>query len=165
MHNKKNNTARYFLLITVLVLITGCGKNVGRGLSKQRIDELPNFIIFIIAGVRNKETIDDEAKQYMPHLFNDLAHEGTLYTDLKDTNYEFHLPQFYSILTGKKYSYLNHELQTPSLFQYIRKQHRLPRHKMWSIGNGYSEDCYLLTWKYSKATCPAQLIAKARHNQ
>lgn len=120
---------------------------------------IPNIIIITLNGVRNIESINDPTHQYIPNLWNKMFKEGTLYTDLIDENFEFHMPAVCAINTGviyPAYSFVDPNLKAPSIFQYIRKKYGLPASKLWAIGHWKYDECIYETDDYSEDTYPYQ---------
>jgi len=120
--------------------------------------ELPNVIMITFSGVRSIDSIDDVTHQYVPRLWNELRKEGTLYTNVIDLNYQFHMPVVSAILTGQVYSW-NNKLIVPSIFQYVRKQYKLPISKVWSFGDWMIDDAVYKTIGYGRKTFPCQVAS------
>lgn len=107
-------------------------------LSAQEPDELPNVIIVTFSGLGNEESLSDAHHQLIPDLYNDLFREGTLYTNLINLNYPFHMPVIKSINTGDTYERIEGKLKHCSIFQYIRGKYAWPPEKLWLIGEWYN---------------------------
>jgi len=97
--------------------------------------------------------MDDPSHQYIPHLWNEMLPEGVLYTNLLDSNYEFHLPTLNAINTGMTYQSFSGIIK-PTIFQYVRKKYKLPKTKLWMINAWVPKFCYLLTNEYPQGTEP-----------
>lgn len=117
---------------------------------------VPNVILVLLTGVRNSESISDPSHQYFPNLWNTMLKEGVLYTDLIDLNYEFHMPAFNAINSGKNY-HMNIKINAPSISQYIRKRYSMPARKLWTIGHWWHNDCVYKTEGYSQDTYPCEI--------
>ncbi|MFA5118697.1 MAG: hypothetical protein WC695_07560 [Candidatus Omnitrophota bacterium] len=100
----------------------------------------PNIVILTIMGANRADTIDDPQHQYMPHLFNEMAARGVLYTHCVDANVQFHIPSTQSINTGFSYGIFEPSKEPPSFFQYARKKFRWPATKAWVIGDTSVKD-------------------------
>jgi len=103
-------------------------------------DKLPNIVIITLLGVRNSESIEDPAHQYIPNLWNKMFKEGTLYTNLINLNLTFHMPPVQAINTGKDYP-VYWGISVPSIFQYVGEKYNMPASKLWSIGHFFSDNC------------------------
>ena len=119
--------------------------------------ELPNVIVVTLSGVRNIESIAEPHHQYMPHLWESMLKEGTLYNNLVNLNHEFHMPVVHAINTGITYTAYYSQLKKPSLFQYLIKQYNLAADQAWSVGHWYPTDCANKTEGYQEDTFPAML--------
>jgi len=124
------------------------------GQDKNPDKDLPNVIIMTFSGLRNSESIEDPSHQYIPHLWNEIFKEGTLYTNLVALNFQFHMPVVHAINTGLTYPVFTNSLRAPSIFQYVRKRYDLPQTKLWSLGTWYKSDYALATENYSQETYP-----------
>ena len=69
------SSAKIMVLFLVCVLVRGltCAWAVER--------KMPNIVIITFAGLRNSESIDEPAHQYIPHIWNQMLKEGTFYND------------------------------------------------------------------------------------
>ncbi len=119
--------------------------------------QLPNVIIITLNGVRNKESIEDPTHQYIPNLWNKMFKEGVLYTHLVDLNFQFHMPTVNAINTGRIYPCFYDKVNSPTIFQYIRKKYQLPAYKFWFIGNWFLEQDGYATARYPEDTYPLHL--------
>jgi len=118
--------------------------------------EIPRVIIVTLGGVRNSESLGDPAHQYMSKMWGEMLKEGVLYTKLVDLNFEFHMPSVNAIITGKNYAALM-PIETPTLFQYVRKKYHLPQNRIWSIGQWDYNACVFKTPGYDEQTYPSQI--------
>jgi len=116
---------------------------------------IPNVIIIILSGVRNSESITDPDHQYIPNLWNNMRKEGALYTNLVCLGAEFHV-QAAAINTGRSWSAFC-RIDTPTIFQYIRKKYTLPLHSLWSIGQLWGPLCHYNSSGYGDDTYPSEL--------
>jgi hypothetical protein len=103
--------------------------------------ETENVIILVIDGVRNEEAFDDPTHQYIPHIWNDLRPDGTIYTDMYITNRTATTQGHFSITTGTRSIVPltfgtrsnNSREHRPSFFEVYRKTFDLPRSETWII--------------------------------
>jgi len=120
--------------------------------------DIPNIILVTLNGVRKSESIEDPTHQYIPHIWNDMKREGVLYTNILDMNKEFHAPSVSAMITGENYEFFANGVNVPSIIQYIRKKHNLPRTKLWTIGNwSYNDRVCEIDPDYTKDTYPCQI--------
>ncbi|MFA6217626.1 MAG: hypothetical protein WDL87_08280 [Candidatus Omnitrophota bacterium] len=122
--------------------------------------DIPNIIVITISGVRNRDTIDSPQHEYIPKLWNELLPEGTLYTNLVNTNYGFHMPIVNAVNTGYSYHYFDWDsaLKAPTIAQYVRKKYNLAENKAWVVGVFSMANCGLITHELGEDTFPASLI-------
>ena len=118
----------------IVILLVAMLPFWGSPMLVQAEDTLPNVIIITMSGVRNSETIADPSGQYIRNLRQKMFPEGALYTNLVNTNYEFHMPSVQAINTGHSH-YAWGQLCGPAIFQLLREQHGIPQEKMWSFGH------------------------------
>ncbi|MEI6631311.1 MAG: sulfatase-like hydrolase/transferase [bacterium] len=146
---------RYICLAAAVILCV-CALSGSVFCQDASADKTPNIVIMTMLGVRNCDSIADPTHQYIPNLWHTLFKEGTLYTELVNSNNEFHFPPIYAIFTGVNYPFYGGPLRHPSIFQYVRKRYNLPQSKVWSIGNWYNKDYALETDAYPEKTFPCK---------
>lgn len=124
----------------------------------QKPDEknVPNVILIVLSGVRNSESIDDPTHQYIPYLYDEIFKEGTLYRNVLENDFEYHMPAIYAMLTGKHYNHYP-GLIGPTLFQYARKRYGLSSEKAVSIGQWEDGDSVYVNDKFGVDTYPSQV--------
>ncbi len=102
----------------------------------------PNVIVIRFGGgVRRRETIDPD-HTYSPYLRHVLARRGTLFTNMRIASQEgivtSHAQGTLYILTGRYDRYVDvearifserYEPKAPTIFEYLRKVYRVPRHQ------------------------------------
>jgi len=147
-----------FKIIFIIFIVFSLFFKENLSLYAKKISDkkIPNIIIIMLNGVRNIESIEDPTHQYIPNLWNKMRREGVLYTNLVNLNSEFHVPAADAVITGKNYPFYR-RINTPSIFQYIRKKYALPANRLWSIGNWYYNDRVYEADDYSKDTYPSQM--------
>lgn len=108
----------------------------------------PNVILVRYGGgVRRRETIDPD-HTYSPYFIHELAKQGTLYSNMEISNLDgvetSHGQGTLYMLTGKYNAYTKptkklfeerFESQVPTLFEYLRKQFRVPAHQALIVNN------------------------------
>jgi predicted AlkP superfamily pyrophosphatase or phosphodiesterase len=114
-----------------------------------------NVFIVVIDGARYSETFGAEEK-YIPHIWNKLLSEGTIYTNFRNEGYTNTIPGHSSIVSGV-WEYLPNDgcepPKHPTIFECYRKQKSIPEEKVWvvagadklesiaySTAEGYGED-------------------------
>ena len=146
MNNLKNSnyppkSYLFSLLIKALSLLILClsfnliiaTPAVAKGVAK-------NVIILIIDGLRNDESFDDPTHQYIPHIWNDLAPQGTINTNFWNTGWTITTPGHTQIVTGVR-AFLNNEYYTsgqtrskyPNIFEYYRKSGGFLEDNVWVL--------------------------------
>jgi hypothetical protein len=103
--------------------------------------EAENVIILVIDGLRNEEAFDDPLHQYIPHIWNDMRPQGTIYTQFYLTNWPFTTSGHMSIVTGARSNLPlsigsvsnNSREHNPTIFEAYRKVFGLPGNETWII--------------------------------
>jgi hypothetical protein len=70
-------------------------------------------IILLVDGPRWEETGGDTSHQYMPHTYNDLAPQGTIFQNMHNDGETFTVPGHTAILTGHYQTIANDGSETP----------------------------------------------------
>lgn len=112
-------TINNFYLILILLQSFGCSQDNNKSPEQ-------NVFIVVIDGVRYSESFGSESK-YIPHLYNDLAPLGTVYTNFRiaDDGITSTNPGQASILTGNWQIIANDGTEhpnKPTVFEYFRKE-------------------------------------------
>lgn len=150
MTNFYKNALNLFLPVIILFLCVSCVSATRQEPDKKSV---PNVIIIVLGGVRNSESIDEATRQYIPYLSNDIFKEGTLYTNVLATDFEYHMPAIHAIITGKHYNHYP-GVTAPTLFQYLRKRYNLPSQKVVSIGQWDENDCFYVKGNFGADSSP-----------
>lgn len=135
------------LLIIIIFSISSC--------EKEPLNEYKtkNVIIIVMDGPRYSETWGDSTHKYIPHLANDLAPEGTTYTQFYTNGVTKTNPGHAAITTGV-YQALNNNgdeiPKYPSIFQHwIRSGNNHPE-KAWIVTSKDKlevlADCQISGW-------------------
>jgi len=141
--------------VSIILVLYPCGFAHDADETDKKI---PNIIVFTLSGVRSIDSIGDITNQYVTRLGNELIEKGTLYTNVIDLNYQFHMPSVSAIISGNIYSW-NNKLTAPSFFQYARKQYDLPISKLWSFGDWIISDAVYKTRGFGPDTFPCQIAS------
>lgn len=108
---------------------TGPGKETAAFKAKH-------FIILVIDGPRFSETFGDPTHQLIPHLYNDLAPQGTLYNNFRNNGRTFTISGHTAICTGH-YQTINNGgsvlPKRPNIFQYYLKTTNVDKDNAWVI--------------------------------
>ena len=81
-------------------------------------------IIIVLDGVRYSESLGAK-ERYMPHIWNELRQEGTIYTNFRNEGLTLTCPGHASVLTGIWQKIANdglEEFPNPTIFEFFRKQ-------------------------------------------
>jgi alkaline phosphatase len=128
------------IYIIQFILILSCSNS---SINKQN-DSLPhknlkteNVIIIIVDGPRYSETWGDPSHQYIPHMANEMAKEGVIYTYFLNDGFTYTNSGHTAITTGFRQQinnngereYPNH----PSIFQFFLKQSKKNKTATWVI--------------------------------
>jgi hypothetical protein len=112
--------------------------------NSARLDVLPepetteNVIVLVIDGPRMTETFRDPTGQYIPHLKEDLAPQGVLFTNFKNNGVTNTNSGHAAITTGTYQNVKNDgsELpKQPSIFQYFLKETKKSKEKAWIVAS------------------------------
>ena len=145
---------RPLLRLIIITSVLSCQQPARADSSQEQ--SLPNIIIVTLSGVRRIESIDDPQHRLMPFFWKEMVGRGVLYSDLVDDNLEFHMTVMQAINTGNnQYNYKN--IETPTVFQYLRRQYHWPASKVWSIGHWFNDVCLLESGEWDKSTFPGLL--------
>jgi hypothetical protein len=96
-----------------------------------------NVIIVIVDGPRYSETWGDQTHQYIPHMANDLAKEGVIYTQFLNDGYTYTNSGHAAITTGFRKE-INNDVKreypkNPSIFQFFLKKSGKAKTAAWVI--------------------------------
>src|SRR3954464_11696971 len=84
-----------------------------------------NVIVLVVDGPRYSETWGDPSHQYIPHMANDLAKEGVIYTSFQNDGFTYTNSGHTALTTGYRQEIANSGEKVypdhPSIFQYFLK--------------------------------------------
>ena len=94
-----------------------------------------HVFIVVMDGVRYSETFGDSTHALIPHLYNDLKPEGTLFTNFYNRGITVTRQGHSTLISGTWQSIPNGgpRLTRPTLFEYYRDEKGVPPTKCWSI--------------------------------
>ncbi len=94
-----------------------------------------HVFIVVMDGVRWMDTFGDETHQFVPHLYNDLRPQGTLFTNYFDRGITVTRQGHSTLISGtwQKVTNGGPRLTRPTLFEYCRDEKDVPETKCWSV--------------------------------
>ncbi len=94
-----------------------------------------HVFIVVMDGVRYSDTFGDNTHALVPHLYNDLRPEGTLFTNFYNRGITVTRQGHSTLISGTWQAIPNGgpRLTRPTLFEYYRDEKGLPPSKCWSI--------------------------------
>jgi len=98
--------------------------------------ETEYIVIAVIDGARYSETFGDTSHKYIPHMWNNLVPQGTLYTNFYNNGWTKTNPGHSAILTGTWQNLANDGTQRPNMptiFEYSRKAFNDSINNYWVI--------------------------------
>jgi hypothetical protein len=124
----------------------------------------PNIIIITWSGIRFQESVGDSQAQFIPYLKNDLFPKGTLYTNMRDTSFEFHIPPIAGITTGRRVPLYKYGMDRvladyPTIFQYARKHFQDHAENYWEIGSYGPYTAFNKSDEFGPETRPAYILS------
>ncbi len=128
MNSKKILFALYCFLILVPV-------HAAAETSKYKTE---NVIVLIMDGPRYTETWGDSTHQYIPHMANDMAQHGVIYSDFRNNGPTYTNAGHTAICTGiyQRIDNMGKELpKKPSMFQYWLKAKGKPQNAAYVIAS------------------------------
>jgi len=99
------------------------------------------IIVTFGGGARYQDTFAPEGWENIPHLTRDLAPQGLLYPTAMNEGITGHFNSSAALVTGNWQnvdSYGKEKPATPTLFEYLRKQRKLPPEETWVIATNKS---------------------------
>jgi hypothetical protein len=134
------------LLILALLLICACTVAVHENKPDQPIAEVQrkdnatdyktkHVFIVVMDGVRYSETFGDKTHKFIPHLYNDLQPQGTLFTHCYNRGITVTRQGHSTLISGTWQRVPNGgaRLTRPTLFEYYRDEKKVPPAKCWSV--------------------------------
>jgi hypothetical protein len=129
-----------YLLILIFLIFSCTEKNTPAKISASNalnIAKAKNVIIVVIDGPRYSETWGDPSHQYIPHMANDMAGEGVIFTNFLNDGFTYTNSGHTAITTGFRQEIKNTgEIEYPkypSFFQYYLKQKGKQKSSAWLI--------------------------------
>lgn len=117
-------------------------------------NKIKNVVIIVMDGARYSETWGDSTHLNIPHIANDMAKEGVIYTHFYNDGPTYTLGGHSAITTGIYADIDNTGLESPkypSIFQYYNKTHNLAPQYSWIITSkdklAVLADCSDSAWK------------------
>src|SRR6185437_6327280 len=95
-----------------------------------------NVIIIVVDGPRYSETWGDSAHKYIPHMANDMAKEGTVFTNFYNNGPTYTNSGHTTLTTGYRQEIDNKGKELPkypSLFQYYLKKTEKDKKSAWIV--------------------------------
>jgi hypothetical protein len=94
-----------------------------------------HVFIVVMDGVRWTETFGDPSHRFIPHLYNDLRPQGTLFTNFYNRGVTVTRPGHSTLISGTWQWARNNgaRLTMPTLFEYYRDEKGAPESKCWSV--------------------------------
>jgi hypothetical protein len=141
---------RVFLRFLLMVYLGAHAPLFSMSLKPAKSIQPKIILIQFGGGVRSSETIDDSTHAYIPHLWNDLAKQGTLFSNMRVEHAVVHPNSTGSIMTGFwEYSHLDWSkpVTHPTIFEVVRKTGKMDDLSAWAFvyasilaKTGYSSD-------------------------
>lgn len=127
-------------IVAVGLVLAACSDTVQGPEEPPAVQFTPGFerkvVLFVIDGARYSETFGDTTHAYIPHLWNDLAPQGTLITNFRNSGVTKTVPGHASLLTGTWQSLLNDGTERPdqpTVFEYFRQNQSIPMTKTYIV--------------------------------
>ncbi len=131
------------LIVFFTLLFAGCTAQVSRSPTLPALLMSPpihgyktsHVFIVVMDGVRYSETFGDDKHQFIPHLYNDLKPQGTLFTNCYVKGVTVTRQGHSTLISGTWQRVHNGgpRLSRPTLFEYYRDEKSIPEEKCWSI--------------------------------
>src|SRR5579863_2185380 len=132
-------TRRNFLRAAGLLMAGMLAPRVSAGDEPQRpAGSGHKVILAVIGGVRRDETFAPEGRENIPHLTADLLPKSLFYSHARNEGVTAHFNAISSILTGnwqRVDDWGKLAPTTPTLFEQLRKGHRLDRTDTWVVAS------------------------------
>ena len=123
--------SRWSCVAGVLALLVAMSTVVGAAPAYKT----QHVFIVVMDGVRWMDTFGDPTHVNIPHLYNDLRPQGTLFTNYYDRGVTVTRQGHSTIISGTWQKVLNGgpRLTRPTLFEYYRDEKGAPPAKCWSV--------------------------------
>lgn len=117
----------------VILILSSCLKDKTRGNYTTE-----NIVVIVVDGPRFSETWGDSTHQYIPHMANDLAKEGVIFTNFKNNGPTYTAAGHTALLTGN-YQEINNtggeKPLYPNYLNYWLKATNSPANKAWILAS------------------------------
>lgn len=128
----------FFLFLSIVISATSThGIETSQAPSAGNISGYKTKHVFIVVmdGVRYSETFGDSTHALIPHLYNDLRPEGTLFTNFYNRGITVTRQGHSTLISGTWQAIPNggSRLTRPTLFEYYRDEKGAPAAKCWSV--------------------------------
>jgi hypothetical protein len=138
---KSGDMLKYFIYLQTLLLGISCKSTLTQKDNAEQAsrDNLKtrHVIILVVDGPRYSETWGDPSHQYIPHMANDLAKEGVIYTDFQNDGFTYTNSGHTALTTGYRQEIANDGEKVypdhPSIFQYFLKYSGKDKSAAWVI--------------------------------
>jgi hypothetical protein len=125
------------LLLAAMTVSSVFGGEAGQTSAAGNISgyKTKHVFIAVMDGVRYSETFGDITHALVPHLYNDLRPEGTLFTNFYNRGVTVTRQGHSTLISGTWQSIPNGgpRLTRPTLFEYYRDEKGVPSTKCWTI--------------------------------
>ncbi|MDH3197665.1 MAG: alkaline phosphatase family protein [Candidatus Krumholzibacteria bacterium] len=124
------------LAVLALCALSSCNNSAEIGAAAQPVQAGSKLVVFVIDGPRATELWDDTTHAQMPHMWNDLRPQGTLFTNFRNDGLTLTNPGHASIMTGTWQTVDNQgntRPDRPTLFEYYRAATGAPMSDTWVV--------------------------------
>ena len=124
-------------LFFLLICFTSCqvvSQTTSSAVKKYKTEKV---IVLVIDGPRYSETWGDSTHKYIPHMANDMAKSGVIFTNFQNDGFTYTTSGHAALCTGVRQELENSKgtdlPQQPSIFQHYLKHSGLPANKAWLV--------------------------------
>lgn len=142
----KNQFKCFWRVVLLIFFVVCCLELWICKASAEKVYKTKHVFIVVMDGVRYSETFGDDKHQFIPHLYNDLKPQGTLFNNCYVKGVTVTRQGHSTLISGTWQRVHNGgpRLSRPTLFEYYRDEKKLPQTKCWSVfGKGqYAFESY-----------------------